>query len=217
MYIFAYNMSMPSDLSKAEMSKPSRRVPQQERGERRVAGLLAAAAAVIAEAGYEAATMTAIADRAGASIGALYQYFPNKEAVVHALRVQYGDEMEERWKPLTEQAAKLTVKHLVDRIFEVLVDFMESRPAYIPMLSAPKTFKRDQAARNRLREHFAALYREKRPDLTPEAAFRIANVSFQVIKAMNPLYAEAKASERGDLVEEFKLVLSSYLSTRLRA
>jgi AcrR family transcriptional regulator len=199
------------------MSKTKRRVPQQERGERRVADLLEAAAAVIAEVGYDAATMTEIAERAGASIGAMYQYFPNKEAVVRALRTQYGDEMEARWTPLAAEAAALSVEQLVDRIFEVLIDFMESRPAYLPLLSAPSIFKRDAAARNRLREHFAALFRQKSPELTPEAAFRVANVTLQVVKGLNPLYAEAKPKDRQELVQEFKHVLTAYLSSRLRS
>ena len=38
----------------------------------------AAAAEPVRAQGYEAATMTAIAARAGASIGSLYQYFPTK-------------------------------------------------------------------------------------------------------------------------------------------
>jgi AcrR family transcriptional regulator len=199
------------------MSRPKRRIPQQDRGERRVAEVLEAAAAVIADVGYEAATMTEMAERAGASIGALYQYFPNKEAIVRALRQQYGDEMEARWRPLTAEGSRLSVKQLVDRIFDVMIDFLENRPAYIPLLNAPKSYKRDPAARNRLREHFAALFREKRPGMTQEAAFRIANVTVQVVKGMNPLYADAKAAEREEIVREFKLLLTSYLNSRLSA
>jgi AcrR family transcriptional regulator len=205
-------MRVPSDLSSA-----TRRVPQQERGERRVAALLEAAAAVIAEVGYDAATMTAMADRAGASIGAMYQYFPNKEAVVRALRAQYGDEMRKRWKPLALEAAQLSVAAMVDRMFEVVVQFMEERPAYIALISAPGKFPRDPAGRNRLREDFAKLFREKQPELSADEAFRIANVTFQLIKGMNPLYAEAKPKERQELVQEFKLALTAYLSVRLRA
>jgi AcrR family transcriptional regulator len=191
-------------------------VPRQERGERRVAELLDAAAAVIAEVGYDAATMTEVAERAGASIGAVYQYFPNKAAVVRALRSQYGDEMEARWAPLADEVGRLTVKQLVDRIFEVLVAFIESRPAYLPLLSAPSTYRRDPAARNRLREHFAALFRQMQPALAPADAFRVANVSVQVVKAMNPSYADAGAKERQAVVREFKLVLTAYLQARLR-
>ncbi len=199
------------------MSKAKRRVPQQDRGERRVAEVLEAAAAVIAEVGYETATMTEMAERAGASIGALYQYFPNKEAIVRALRQQFGDEMEARWAPLANQGATLTIKQLVDRIFDVMIDFMENRPAYVPLMNAPKNYKRDPAARNRLREHFAALFRAKQPELTQEAAFRIANVTVQVVKGMSPLYADARPAEREQIVREFKLLLTSYLSSRLRA
>ena len=204
-------MSMASD-----MSKPKRRVPQQDRGERRVAEVLEAAAATIAEVGYEAATMTAVAERAGASIGALYQYFPNKDAIVRALRQQYGNEMEACWASLTAHGSRLSVRDLVDRILGVMIDFMENRPAYIPLLSAPRTYKRDPAARNRLRELFATLFQQRRPDLTHEAAFRMANVTVQVVKGMSPMYAEAKAAERVEVVGEFKLLLTGYLSARLR-
>jgi AcrR family transcriptional regulator len=202
-------------MSKMDISK--RRVPQQDRGERRVAEVLEAASAVIAEVGYEAATMTAIAERACASIGALYQYFPNKEAIVRALRQQFGDEMEARWRPLIGQGSKLSVKELVDRIFDVILDFMENRPAYLPLQSAPKNFKRNPAARHRLRGHFAAVFRERRPDMSAEEALRVANVTVQIVKGMNPLYADAKPAERLEIVREFKLVLTSYLSSRLGA
>ena len=208
-------MSMASDLSKDHV-QAKRRVPQQDRGERRVAEVLEAAAAVIAEVGYEAATMTEMAERAGASIGALYQYFPNKEAIARALRRQYGDEMEARWTPMLAKGAKLSVKELVDGIFDLMVEFMETRPAYIPLMNAPKGYKRDPAARHRLRGHFADLFREKRPEMCEETALRVANVAVQVVKAMNPIYAEAKAAEREEIAREFKLVLGSYLSLRLR-
>ncbi|HEY2117658.1 MAG TPA: TetR/AcrR family transcriptional regulator [Candidatus Acidoferrum sp.] len=199
------------------MSKRKRRVPQQDRGERRVAEVLEAAAAVIAEVGYEAATMTEMAERAGASIGALYQYFPNKEAIARALRQQYGNEMEARWALLTAQGSRLDINQLVDKIFDLMINFMKDRPAYIPLLNVPRNYKRDPAARNRLRQHFTDLFREKRPDLTQEAAFRIANVTVQVVKGMNPLYADAKPAEREEIVREFKLLLTTYLSSRLHS
>lgn len=205
-----YNMSVSSGLSKIK-----RRVPQQDRGERRVAEVLEAAAAVIGDVGFEAATMTEIAERAGASIGALYQYFPNKEAIAHALRRQYSEEMQARWAELAEHGVKLSIAKLVDRIFEVMIDFMEHRPAYIPLMTAPKTSK-DPAARMRLREHFVTMYRERQANLTAEAAYRMANVTVQTMKGMNALYAEAKPAERVEVVREFKLLLTSYLTARLQ-
>src|ERR1700757_3831177 len=123
-------MSMDSYIS------ANRRIPQQERGERRVADLLEAASSEFAEVGYDAATMKSIAKRAGASIGAVYQYFPNKAADVSALRTQYVKEMEERWIDLEEATAGLSVKERVQRFVDVMVRFMEQHPAYITIMDA---------------------------------------------------------------------------------
>lgn len=61
------------------------RQPRQERSRRRVAALLDAAAAEFAEQGFSAATTTGIAVRAGVPIGSLYQWFPDKEALLYGL------------------------------------------------------------------------------------------------------------------------------------
>lgn len=62
-----------------------RRAPVQARGERRVDAILDAAAALIAEVGYEEITLRAVAKRSGAAIGSIYHFFPDKEALVNAL------------------------------------------------------------------------------------------------------------------------------------
>ncbi|HXM07797.1 MAG TPA: TetR family transcriptional regulator, partial [Candidatus Acidoferrum sp.] len=62
------------------MAKHTTRVavePQRRPGKLRVAALMEAGAAEIAERGFEGATMAAIAARAGAPIGSLYRFFPN--------------------------------------------------------------------------------------------------------------------------------------------
>jgi AcrR family transcriptional regulator len=196
-------------------STPARRVPRQERGERRVVQLLETAALLFAEKGYEAATMTEIAERSGASIGAVYQYFPNKEAVVRALRAQYGNEMEKRWALLEEVPANVPIAELVGRLVDVMACFMEEHPAYIPLLDAPLSFRRDQQARVRLRERFAKLFSSRTSRLSPEQAFRVANVALQIVKSMNLLYAEARPKERVELVREYKSALTAYLEERL--
>lgn len=197
------------------LAKLSRRVPQQQRGEQRMAKILEAAANVIAASGYEATTMTAIAERAQASIGTVYEYFPNKEAVARALHLQYADEIEERWRHLDSRAKDLSFDELVEQIIDITVQFMNERPAYIPLVSANMNFKRDPAARLRLRERLASFFRAKRPDLAESAALRTANIMVQTVKGLNRLYAEAKPKDRPDLVDEYKQLLRSYLSDRL--
>jgi len=92
---------------------------------------------------------------------------------------------------------------------------MADYPAYLPLLSVPLGFRRDAAARNRLRERFAALFRRYNAALAADEAFRIAEVMLQVIKSLNPLYAAVKSKERKLLVAEYKGVLSAWLAVRL--
>ena len=195
----------------------NRRVPQQQRAERRVRELLEAAASEFAEVGYDAATMKAIAKRAGASIGAVYQYFPNKEAVVGALRKLYVNDMEDRWVKLEESTAGSSVKERTHRFIDVMIRFMEEHPAYNTIMDAPVSSKRDQKTRNRLRERLADVFRTRRPALSQQQAYRVACVSLQMIKSMNALYGEARPQQRLEIVKEYKLALTAYLAERFRS
>ena len=64
---------------------PIRNEPVQARSTARLAALLDAAAHVIDEIGYERLTTAMVADRAGASIGTVYRYFPDRIAVLQSL------------------------------------------------------------------------------------------------------------------------------------
>jgi AcrR family transcriptional regulator len=68
-----------------ELDTNPRKEPRQARSRATVDAILTATAQVLVEEGYDKATTNAIARRAGVSIGSLYQYFPNKEALVTAL------------------------------------------------------------------------------------------------------------------------------------
>ena len=63
----------------------SRTTPVQQRGQARVDALLDAAAEIVAASGIAALTTSAIAERSGSSVGAVYRYFPNADAVLIAL------------------------------------------------------------------------------------------------------------------------------------
>ena len=62
-----------------------RKTPRQARAHDTVAAILRAAAQVFSQVGYAAGTTNRIAERAGVSIGSLYEYFPNKDALLVAL------------------------------------------------------------------------------------------------------------------------------------
>jgi len=73
-----------------------RRSPMQRRSAERVQRMLDAAQQLVADIGYEAMSTTLIADRARVSIGSLYQFFPDKQAVVRAVALRNLERFEER-------------------------------------------------------------------------------------------------------------------------
>ena len=64
----------------------SRKQPQQARSTELVAAILEAAAQVLAKEGAHRFTTARVAEKAGVSIGSLYQYFPNKAAILFRLQ-----------------------------------------------------------------------------------------------------------------------------------
>lgn len=76
---------MKSTRAVAASPAPARRVPQQARALHKVEVILEAAIRLIERSDIESLTTNALAKTAGISIGTLYQYFPDKEAVLAAL------------------------------------------------------------------------------------------------------------------------------------
>ena len=193
----------------------NRRVPRQARAEQRVEALIAAAAAIIAENGYEAATLTAVAERAGASIGSLYQYFPDKSAVARALARRYGAELAESWRSLIAEAGDMTTERLVGTMFATVARFHADHPAFLPLMTAHSAgYRHADADHDRLRTNVAALLQAHRADWTTGEAARMSEVVIRILKAMGEATSgEARASAA--LESEFRIALLAYLRARL--
>ncbi|MEO8093650.1 MAG: TetR/AcrR family transcriptional regulator [Pseudolysinimonas sp.] len=73
-----------------------RNEPVQARSTARLAALLDAAANVVHEIGYERLTTAMVAERAGASIGTVYRYFPDRIAVLQSLAARNAERMTDR-------------------------------------------------------------------------------------------------------------------------
>ena len=68
-----------------------RKTPVQARSEATVSALFEASIQVLLKGGYRRFTTTRVADRAGVSVGTLYQYFPNKQALIAAVAGRHLD------------------------------------------------------------------------------------------------------------------------------
>ena len=79
-------------MSSGERRLRPRKTPRQVRAELTRERILTAAAHVFTEHGYAAGTTNRIAERARISIGSLYQYFPNKDAILVELLTKHLDD-----------------------------------------------------------------------------------------------------------------------------
>lgn len=180
-----------------------------------MAGFLQAASCVIAELGYERATMSVIAKRAHSSIGSLYQFFPNKRSVAEALRTQYIKEIEQYWLSLADQAGALTAEQLAYRLVTVQLDIVEKHPALLALLDVPVT-TRTSKQRELIRTRIATVLIAHKPRLSRPVALRVAAVVQQVSRGLLALYGQTEAYQKTAIIEEFRSVLAGYLVPRLK-
>lgn len=80
----------PSAANMLEAVSAPRRVPSQQRSRERLERILGAASTLIAEKGSDLIKMSEVADLAEISIGSLYQYFPDKGAIICVLAENYN-------------------------------------------------------------------------------------------------------------------------------
>ena len=117
-------------VSSATNAGPLRRVPVQGRSVARVARMLDACAELVDEIGYEALTTTILAERAGVAIGSIYQFFPDKRAVVQALTLRSLEAYLER---LSRRLSESTFPHWwdgVDAGIDEYIDMHRTVPGF---------------------------------------------------------------------------------------
>ncbi|MGN6162336.1 MAG: TetR/AcrR family transcriptional regulator [Marmoricola sp.] len=73
-----------------------RKIPRQERSRQMVERIIEAGREVLVRDGYQSFTTNRVADAAGVSPGSLYQYFPDKAAIIDEIVERYLDEVSER-------------------------------------------------------------------------------------------------------------------------
>lgn len=92
-----------------ERSSPSihsRKQPKQARSAELIAAILEAAIQVLAKEGAQRFTTARVAEKAGVSIGSVYQYFPNKAAILFRLQSDEWRKTSELLRAILQDAAK---------------------------------------------------------------------------------------------------------------
>jgi AcrR family transcriptional regulator len=176
-----------------------------------VAGLLAAAAALFVERGYDATTMTEIAARAGAAIGSLYLFFPTKQALAQALATELAEALSLRLDALQARTAGWTAVAIADALFAELLAFLAAHPVYAVLVDLPGDDGWRHAVRARRRSQIAALFAHSRPPLPDGQPDRLAVIVPQLMRITMLLSSEALPM-RDAVLDELRGMLRHHLA-----
>ncbi|WP_083922377.1 TetR/AcrR family transcriptional regulator [Deinococcus aquatilis] len=203
-------------MSKALNVQP-RRQPRQIRSDRRVSKILDAAIHVFAELGFEGTTTTAIAARADVSVGSLYQYFPNKAAIVHALSDRFDAAFFIALDGVLSSSGSATLEEMIDAFFETLTGLDRAQPGLFQVLagsySSAEFLSLERHFNAAVAQHIAAALPPYLPALSEEQRMMAARLCVESTHAAVHLAALSPVEHRAELLQEAKVLLLSYLNT----
>jgi AcrR family transcriptional regulator len=203
-----------SDHSHKSSTKKARAVqaPQRSNGRLRVAAIMEAAEAVIAEKGFEATTMAEIATRSGTKIGSLYRFFPNKESLADTIVVRARNDLDAVFDQFDAKVSALSIRALADDLLSLLLEPVFNRPAVMKLLdSGPNWSAKREEFRGAVLRRMAKTLRIYSPDLRKEAAANIALVILLNIKA-----ASTHQGLSPSALSEFRNMVGLYIENRLQ-
>jgi AcrR family transcriptional regulator len=190
----------------------------QQRSAKRVEQMLEACAALIDELGYDGVTTTLIAERAGVAVGSLYQFFPDKRAVVQALTKRHLDhftnEIEERldWANLEHWWEG------VDKIIDIYVEMYREIPGFSRVRFGDVIdlrFIEDGRDNNTvITEQIAHVIADKN-DIPVETLYKQITVACDIGDAILALAFRRKLFPEEDMIAEAKRVVRDYLASQL--
>ncbi|MEQ6903248.1 TetR/AcrR family transcriptional regulator [Nocardioides sp. YIM 152588] len=198
----------------AALATALRRVPTQARSQQKVERAIAAAHALLAREGVDAVTLPRVADEAGVSVGALYQYLPDREAVVTALSAVYHARHEARLDELIAAAAAGPPEDPVGTVLDAVARVYREQAGTRALRATLQTLAHLDRARAHKERMVAKVHRlltvvglveADAPDLVARTVF------FAADGAMHEAFA---ADARGDraLLDELTTMLRAYLA-----
>lgn len=195
----------------------TRRTPRQRRSQQRVRNIIASTGELLDEVGYSKLTTNAIAQRAETSIGSLYQFFPNKDAVVSQLVQGYRKELHEFLdSSISIGMARSSLHELVSVVVDGIEELRQRSPGFGSMLwlrrhdiaSEETTIQLDKDIMEPLNQLLANAY----PEVSEERRQLCMQVATESTKALLSKVATADSHRQAAMREELKRMLGLYLT-----
>ena len=196
-----------------------RRQPRQARAQERIERILDTAEQVFAEVGFDSATTNLIATQAGTSIGSLYEFFPNKEALAKALAQRYVEAIGSLYDTLIVDDPAVDAIDMVPRVVGALDAFYRSHPGAVPLLNGRFTSSELADAGETLQRAMVrridAVIGGRRPDLSPPRRLLVSQVIAEVARSLLVLADQLPLSQRKAMVHQVELAVLGYLRETL--
>jgi len=203
--------------NKTDQLTPRRR-PSQERSRERVERILDATAALLGDdMPADQITTAAIAEEAGVPIGSVYQYFPNKLAVLAELARRVMEQVDNKTASLiAEDFGVLPWDRAIDRAIDATMQGFAEQPGYLQLLLNIRPTPEFRLITDESNERMAALLARHPALRAVIPAAQIELVTRAAIQAANSLQDWALSTDDPDLatriIGEMKTLLKGYLS-----
>ena len=154
-----------------------------------VDAILEAAAGVLAERGYAGTSTNLVAERAGVSVGSVYQYFPNKDSLVAALHERHAGQMYQVIEAVLGNGQRGTLRSHVEAMVRALMAAHMVEPRLhrvleqeLPFFEVPKA--NDSPSDKGIFSRVQQLLEQYRADIVPQDIPLAAWVIQRIIESM---------------------------------
>lgn len=191
-----------------------RRMPTQGRALDKVNRALDAAERLLHQEGVDAITMPRVAEEAGVSVGALYQYLPDREAIVAALSAEYHARLEGLMDDIVARHAELVTDDPVSSVIGAVAELYRDQSGTRALRAGLQSSAQSQLSRAHKQRMVAKVQRL----LVVTGVLRDGQseaVARTLFFAADALMHEAFAEDGGgdaQLLEQLTLMLRAYLS-----
>jgi AcrR family transcriptional regulator len=198
-----------------------RKQASQERSRATVDALVEATARILVKEGFDKASTNRIAQKAGVSVGSLYQYYPSKEALVAAVIDRHSQELMQIARDVLADMVSLPLEQAVRRLVAAAIDAHRVDPKLHRVLAEqiPRTgrFEKMEAFN---REYFTFFRNfldgrrhELRDDIDSSVAAFVCVTSIEAVTHTAVLHRPEMLSDEaaGALVDEATRLVVRYL------
>ena len=200
----------------------SRKQPRQARSTELVASILEAAVQVLATEGVQRFTTARVAERAGVSIGSLYQYFPNKAAILFRLQSDEWRQTTEMLGSILGDAAKPPLERLRTLVHAFIRSECDEAPVRVALNDAAPLYRDAPEAREARaagERAFASFMREVLPEASEAGRALAGEMITKTMSAVGKQFSESPrtAAEIEAFADAMADMFSAYLTSCGRA